>query len=406
MWRKKIGRRTWLPRHVCLVASLLLAAAGTFAFLHIPLREWLLASYYEGRLLTGKRDESRESLRRLVTLGGSGMAAAVRALGAPQPTIRELAYQALLEELNHCELQLTPAVSGARLFDMALALAQMAPQAPSGERPRLDSLAMKILALSEAVPLVDRGGVLAACRQVLARDEKSRPPRSVRIESSRTATTAKPHRSIKLPRATHDKPLAQLDLARFSPPALVRADAQTPSEPALLGANDAVALAARAEKPPRAEKREQVQVAAFTVDDESSRAADGTRTAARQLDVIELFNQLHAGAPQAAAARVELGARGFSPREIEVGEHLVSPDAAQRLQWLEWLPGIRGVDARFWLLRLSHDLNGQVRRAAVSLLATDRDPEVIRRLQRVVVEDPDERIRLQAGRALEMLGEP
>lgn len=406
MWRKKIGRRTWLPRHVCLVASLLLAVAGTFAFVRVPLRERLLASYYEGRWMAGKRDESRESLRRLVTLGRPGMAAAVRALGAPQPTTRELAYHALLEDLNRCELQLTPVASGARLCDMAQALAQTAPHVPSGERARLDSLAMKILSLSEAVPLVDRDGVLAACRQVLARDEKRRPPRSVRIEPSRTASTAKPHRSVKLPRAAHDKPSAQLDLARFSPPALIRADLQTPLEPALLGANDAVALAGRAEKPRRAEKREQVQVAAFTVDEEGARAADRTRTAARQLDAIELFNQLHAGAPQAAAARAELGACGFSPREIEVGEHLVSPDAAQRLQWIEWLPGIRGVDARFWLLRLSHDLNGQVRRAAVSLLATDRDPEVIRRLQRVVVEDPDERIRLQAGRALEMLGEP
>lgn len=412
MRRKTAGLRKWLPCHVCLVACLLLAAAALLAVCGRPLRDRLLAAYYEGQLTSGSNDETRESLDRLLTLGPSGTAAAVRALGAPLPLTRDLAYRALVEELNRCEQRLSHTAAGLRLGDMAQALAGQMQHVPDGERARAEALAMKIVALAEGVPLADRGGVIASCQRVLAaRQEKPRPARSVSLAPLRMVPVPRPRiAGKKPPPTTHEKPSAQLDLARFLPPALTRADAQTPAEPGLLRANHAVALASRPQTSRPSEKREPIQVAAFTDDAGDSQSADeasrSVREQARQLDLIELFNQLHAGQPLAIAARAELDARGFSPRQIEVGEHLVSPDAAERLQCIEWLPGIRGVDARFWLLRLSHDPNGEVRRAAVGLLATDRDPEVVRRLQRVVVEDSDERIRAQAGRALEMLGEP
>lgn len=410
MRRKTVGLRKWLPRHICLVACLLLAAAVFFVACGGSLRERMLATHYEGQLASTNGAETGELLTQLMALGRPGIAAVVRALAAPKPATRGGAYRSLLDELNRCEQQPPGPELGLRLRDLAQALAECVPQVPNVEQARVKSLAMKIVALTEAVPLADRGVVIATCQRILAtRPEKQRPTRAVRLHPSPTAAKPQPLVAGKKPPPAHEKPSAQLDLAVFSPPALTRADVQTPLEPGLLRANNAVALAERNEKPRPVEQRPQVKVAAFTPDAGDFQAADEASTVreqAQNLDVIELFKQLRAGQPSASAFRAELDARGFSPRQIEVGEHLVSPDAAERLQWTEWLPGIRGVDARFWLLRLSHDPNGQVRRAAVGLLATDRDPEVVRRLQRVVVEDPDERIRAQASRALEMLGEP
>lgn len=414
MRRKTVGLRKWLPYHVCLVACLLLAATGLLAVFGQPLRDRLLASYYEHQLAADGNGADRELLARLMNLGRPGTTAAVRALGAPMPATRELAYRTLFEELNRVEEQASQERSGLRLSDMAQALAAHIQHVPDRERGRAQSLAMKIAALAEAVPLAERGVVIASCQHALAvREKKRRPARAVSLAPLRMAPVPRRRIAGKNPppsSASHQKPSAQLNLTQFSPPALGRADAQAPAEPGLLTPNDAVALVGQPKKPQTVGRREEVMVAAFTSDADESRATEdagrATREQAHQLDVIELFRHLHSGQPLDRAARAELDARGFSPRQIEVGEHLVSPDAAERLQWTEWLPGIRGVDARFWLLRLSHDPNGHVRRAAVGLLATDRDPEVVRRLQRVVVEDTDERIREQASRALEVLGEP
>lgn len=408
MRRKTVGLRKWFPRYIYLVAGLLLATAVLLWVSGGPLRECLLTSYYEGQLATADSAETEELLSRLMTLGRRGTAAVVRALAAPLPATRQVAYRTLVDELNRYERQAAQTEVGSRLSNLACALADSLEQMPDAERPKVEVLAMKIVALAEEVPLADRGGVIESCQRVLPRHEvKPQPRRSVsRVPHS----PPRPQIATRTqPAARNEKPSERLNLARFSPPVLARADVQTPVAPGLLRSNDAVSLKSRPEQRRPAEDREQVQAAAFTPDSGDSHAGDQAKAAGdelHRLDVIELFNQLRASPTQAAAVRAELESRGFSPRQIDVGEHLVSPDAAERLQWTEWLPGIRGVDARFWLLRLSHDVNGQVRRAAVGLLATDRDPEVVRRLQRVVIEDSDERIRVQASRALEMLGGP
>jgi hypothetical protein len=412
MRRKTVSLRKWLPCYVGLVGCLLAAATAVLALYGGKLHDRLLASYYECQL--AEADEtSRQTLKRLMALGRPGITVVVRALGAPTPATREEAYHTLIDEFDRCEQLSAQAALGPRLADVASVLADHLHDVPAAERQRAGALVMKIVALSEAVPLAERAGVMDACRQILEpREEKRVAMRSLSMAPLRMAPTLRARTAAKSPPPvtdSHHKTSAQIELAYFSPPALSRADRQAPAEPALLLTGNAVALAGRAEKPRPAENRRPVQVAAFTDNTPESRAEEAARLArekAHALDVIELFNHLHAGRPQATAARAELDRRGFSPRQIDVGEHLVSPDAAERLQWIEWLPGIRGVDARFWLLRLSHDPNPHVRRAAVGLLATDRDPEVVRRLQRVVVEDPDERIRNQASRAVEMLGEP
>jgi hypothetical protein len=279
---------------------------------------------------------------------------------------------------------------------------------------------MRIVSLSEKAPLRDRVGVIASCQRVLnAAEDQPAPPR-MHGKLLAMAPQQRPRKSEKIspvPSLQHLGPSMGLDLTQLSAPSLARADAPgrvAHAEPRMLMANEAAALVAvresSAEQQRSADRSDGVSVAAYShqVDRVQAEedATQDTRRKARELDVMELFVQLHDESPVAAAARTELDARGFSPRQIEVGQHLVSHDAAERLRWAEWLPGIRGVDARFWLLRLSHDSNLQVRRAAVGLLATDRDPEVVRRLQQIAVAETDDRIRNEASRALEVLDQP
>jgi hypothetical protein len=191
-----------------------------------------------------------------------------------------------------------------------------------------------------------------------------------------------------------------LELAELTPPDLPRANpiGTNDAQPRLLLSTEAKPLAASAVS--------RTDEAATASDRRAAGERDRDEGVAappmRELDPLDLFARLNQP-EDAKAATAELAERGFSPRQIEVGRHLVSRDAAERLRWAEVLPGIRGIDARFWLLRLSRDGNVQVRRSAVGLLATDRDPEVIRRLRQVAVEETDAEIRDQANRALEIL---
>jgi hypothetical protein len=113
---------------------------------------------------------------------------------------------------------------------------------------------------------------------------------------------------------------------------------------------------------------------------------------------LELFAQLKSG--DAETAEAELTRRGYTYRQIEVGKHLASKDPEERRRWTEALPGMRGINTKDWLLLLSRDENAEVRRAAVTLMATSQDPEMLARVEEVARIDPDAAIRQQAARTL------
>jgi hypothetical protein len=411
MPRKRASLRKWTAIAVCLavglVCSIMPAATGLWWRWH----DRLLAAYCEDALATAGGAEARALLQYLTTLRRPGLAVVVRALAAPETATRTLAYYTLDEKLARYETAPTSADASAWLADLAQALAENAKALPPPALHQAGKLMMRLLALSDEAPAGDRAAVVACCQGVLVAAALQRRPPKPSGAALKMMPRHRPGRAAKLSQtssAAHGPPSLDLDLSQLAAPTLARADSPGTSvyaEPGFFQANDAAALVSK-QKPPTG-GQDQVTVAAYTQEVDGSQAAEDQRQAARrrarELDAIELFAQLNESGPVAAASRAELDARGFSPRQVEVGQHLTSHNAAERLQWAEWLPGIRGIDARFWLLRLSHDPNAQVRRAAVGLLATDRDPEVLRRLQRVVVDETDDRIRDQASRALEQL---
>ena len=85
---------------------------------------------------------------------------------------------------------------------------------------------------------------------------------------------------------------------------------------------------------------------------------------------------------------------------IELARRAGDPDPAVRRQFAESLPTLDGVDARPWLLELSYDDDPQVRAAAVTLMATSGDLELLKRVRQVSLDDPDDHTRAQAEKAL------
>ncbi len=120
--------------------------------------------------------------------------------------------------------------------------------------------------------------------------------------------------------------------------------------------------------------------------------------AARLREVVEKLDA--ADSQDAAAARAELERRGITGPLVEIARRLADRDPAVRLKLTESLPTLPGVDARAWLLELSYDDDAQVRSAAVTLMATSGDIDLLKRVQQVALEDPDDHTRAQAEKAL------
>ncbi len=119
----------------------------------------------------------------------------------------------------------------------------------------------------------------------------------------------------------------------------------------------------------------------------------------KSMPLIELLTQLHINdAAQASTAERELVRRGITPRQIEIGRALTSPLASERRRWADALPNLAEIDAKPWLLWLSRDADADVRRTVVTLMATSREPELLRRLAEIAATDENEMVRELAAR--------
>jgi hypothetical protein len=410
MKRKRASMTLRAAMMICLTACAALIGWAIWA----TVREPLLARYWENELTAEDTHDAEEIIERLLTLGRSGKAAVVRALGHSCDHVGHTAYEAL-DRCFNCMEGRPSSDAVAELEDMAQVLADNADDLLPAGRVRAAALTMRILHWSRNAPSIDVGRVVANCDRVLRTVDEPSDRRSQSDQNSPTATMPAAV-SAKVVTSEQTKNVVQahtvlpadhsmyLELAELVPPRLPRADAMdtNPTQPRLLLLAEAKPLnvARNSTAPPRTNE---IATASYEAQEDSESQAKET---AARLDPLALFAQLNEPA-LARAAAAELVARRFSARQIEVGKHLLSPDPAERLQWAEALPGIRGIDARYWLLRLSHDTNIQVRRAAIGLLATDRDPEVVRRLRQITVDETDPDLRDQAARALDVLdGEP
>jgi len=88
----------------------------------------------------------------------------------------------------------------------------------------------------------------------------------------------------------------------------------------------------------------------------------------------------------------------FGARELALAKCLSDPRPEVRRKLAETLPSMAGVDAGMWLRWLGRDENPDVRLAAVSVMATTRDPALLRQVEQMAAGDPDPRVRRAAER--------
>jgi hypothetical protein len=103
----------------------------------------------------------------------------------------------------------------------------------------------------------------------------------------------------------------------------------------------------------------------------------------------------------ATMARITLSERGFSKIQIQIARQIVDPDPAVRAELAKTLPNIARNDPRPWLLWLSRDIDPNVRRATVAILATSTDRDLQNRLRELELEETDEGVLRVVRRALE-----
>ncbi len=120
------------------------------------------------------------------------------------------------------------------------------------------------------------------------------------------------------------------------------------------------------------------------------------------LSSIDLMRLLHnSDARLSEGAEAELIHRQFSDVEVELGRRLTDADPVVRRKLVDTLPRIPGLNPKPWLLWLSEDSAAEVRRSALTLMATSSDRDLLRRVEDVARRDPDPRIAELADRLLE-----
>jgi hypothetical protein len=88
----------------------------------------------------------------------------------------------------------------------------------------------------------------------------------------------------------------------------------------------------------------------------------------------------------------ELKRRGFGNLRSDIVRLGLTGDRGARIQLVHDLPAIRGLGARAWLMLFAEDEDPEVRQAAVGVMATSRDAELLERAWNVAVHDRDPRV--------------
>ena len=410
----------------------------------VALRPWeerLLADRLTEELATLSDEAAGDAVRRLALVGDSALPALVQSLGSERASVAEAARGVLLEEIDYWEL-LSAHESSPKLATLARSLAAEVDRFGPSSRGLAAELAERILRWPTDTHAIDRSELIANCSAVLDRTapdllradllrvEVTERSLLTPADASRFVQAASPHAPseasesqvlamTKLPGG--GLPIESFEVPASPPRELIAGPfgVGTPrtSPP---GRGPASVLAPGDQPPP---DKLPITSSARPVPGVSGRASGGGLLRADDpegphvprllgggelwrelpnLGSIDLMRLLHnIDARLTEGAEAELVHRGFSDVEVELGRRLTDADPAVRRKLIDTLPRIPGLNPKPWLLWLSEDSAAEVRRSALTLMATSSDLDLLRRVEDVARRDPDPRIAELADRLLE-----
>jgi HEAT repeat protein len=433
------------------LSSLILMMAALLAILTVAWHFWqpeMLARRFGEQLSSSPESEVDAQLRQIAELGDAGLPVLAGALGSDRKCVREAARRLLIEQVDRWEL-LPAATSSAKLSMLAHSLAESVPRFDWVTRKFAADLAMRILHWPHRGDQVERVSLLADCEAILAATAASRgaEEEAAKNPASQSAIVATDNFGVRrssIDGSTEDLdaflPLPELirlpggglpiemasmpaatDLA--GSPASEQGSSAGFGEPNRLPARTAGRPIDDSSEPPNLLRRppganqpgrlpseegdpsdpSKARLLHAQADKEPSDFLLGTDDPAvwKRLEPREVMRRLHAtDLRMVAAARAELQRRGMDGSQVELARRVTDPNPEVRRQVAESLPALAGVDAKPWFLELSYDEDPRVRATAVTLMATSGDLELMKRVQQISLDDPDDYTRAQAEKAL------
>lgn len=413
-----------------------------FLFCAITLALTLAAAWYwnrpgeimarwQERLAALPDDRIEPELRRIAALGDRGMPVLAAAVGSTRGEVESASRGVLLDEMEHWR-QLDAEQARGRLSVLADSLVEAMPHYDRPTKRFAADLALRILHWPHGDDGPARAALVAKCEALLSAAAERRrdvaqtdeaPPSNgsattgaSRPITSTTSASRLPGGDLPLELADVTPPVARLAAkpaeeipSAVEPNPLPNGTAVKSIEVATDPIEDDIDQTPAANQPRRLpsgdEARPGTRLAsaqtAIRAPDQSAAGQTASTINWNELRIRELMHKLDAGNPDlAAAARRELENRGVKGPLVELARQMADPKPAVRLQLAESLPKQAGLDARPWLLELSYDEDPSVRAAAVTLMATSGDRDLLNRVRQVALDDPDDHTRAQAEKAL------
>lgn len=347
----------------------------------------------QGQLAVLDDERAIVLLRRSGDQHATGLTTLVAGLTTKRAALVTQAKLGLLKQLDAWSLD-SPNEAEQHCLTLAELLASHADQYDASAQRVAVDLATRMLTepCSDAVV---SARLLTACERVLQASSDLREPPQIGA-SAKPVTTEIEAAGLLQPNT--DLPQVRLPVELQLPPLPAASAKNTPSllvKPASTQSSQVIDRSQPADKSP------QLQPVPETGRLQSQPSPHVERQALDDLSMVELFKLWHA-APVAHRKTIEheLKDRGITARQIEIGAGLTSPQAEERLRWIEQLPRLTGLDPKPWLLWLTQDGVAEVRLAALRVMATTNDPVLLRRASELSGSDDSSEVRELATKML------
>lgn len=411
-----------LPRHLTVLVIVTAAILGMF----LLGRRWvpeILAAHWRKSLTTVSDDRAEMLVAAAARLGRPGIPVLVEAMASPRESVAKAGRLWLDRQMKSWE---NVAGTESQRNVAALAEALASEQDTYSPAARLDAarLAHRLLQWRLDGRIVDRGRVTWLCGQLLrAADYKvaqspGHPTSAVSADAGlemqelagpvaspdETAIATRRLEIPELPRVAEPRGRfgSQGDRATASNVVPLPSVDQGPRSGDLADAWSMQGHRLGDDPPRRSAGRIYPSTAERVLvppspEEEEAPIAEG-QVSLSDMSLSECMQRLHVPGLDSLSAETELKRRGFDPLRLSIARRVYDPDRRVRLQLVRDLPGIPGIGATEWLIKMAADEDEEVRLAAISLLATVNDPTVLDRVESMARRDRAERIRMQAER--------